>query len=326
MRNRRSLCRRALALLLAFLFLFWCSACGKGNPSRGQAGKSIVCVSFPEYDWVRSILGDNPGGWEAVLLLDKGVDLHSFQPDVQDILKVTSCDVLIHTGGPSSGWITEALKEADRWEGTEISLLAVLGDAVRTEEQTEGMEGEEEEEAEPDEHVWLSLRNAEVLVSEISGVLQQKDPSHAETYRANAQAYLEKLAALDAAYQKTSGEAAVHTILVADRFPFRYLTDDYEISYYAAFPGCSAETEASFKTVAFLSEKVQELSLPAILKIEGSDGRIAEIVSESAGNPELKILTLDSMQSVTAEKIRDGETYLGIMEKNLETLKEAMNP
>ncbi|WP_317399254.1 metal ABC transporter solute-binding protein, Zn/Mn family, partial [Anaerotruncus colihominis] len=197
-----------------------------------------------------------------------------------------------------------------------------------------GMTGEEicehlgghdhEHEAEADEHVWLSLKNAEVLVNAISKSLQEIDPDNKDTYAANSDAYVKKLSALDADYQAAVDGATYKTVLFGDRFPFRYLVDDYGLNYYAAFVGCSAETEASFETVSFLAKKVDELKLPCVLTIEGAQHKIAETIVQNTAEKKQKVLTLDSMQSTTSKDVANGTTYLSVMEKNLSVLKEAL--
>ena len=321
--------KKFTALLLTFvLFLSLCPVSGLAE----EAGKiRVVTTIFPIYDWVREIAGDT-GNTEITLLLDSGVDLHSFQPSAQDILKVATCDLFIYVGGESDEWAEDALAEAVNPDMVVISLVEALGENAKAEEIVEGMqaeeeeeEGEEGEEEEIDEHVWLSLRNAQVFTSAIADVLAQKDSANADSYRANAEAYGAKLAALDAAYAEAVDSAAHKTLLFGDRFPFRYLTDDYGLAYYAAFAGCSAETEASFETVIFLAKKTDELQLPAVLTIEGKDHRIAETIIGSTADKNRKLLTLNSMQGTTANDIEQGATYLKIMEDNLAVLKEALN-
>ena len=323
--------KKFTALLLTFvLFLSLCPVSGLAE----EAGKiRVVTTIFPIYDWVREIAGDT-GNTEITLLLDSGVDLHSFQPSAQDILKVATCDLFIYVGGESDEWAEDALAEAVNPDMVVISLVEALGENAKAEEIVEGMqaeeeeeEGEEGEEEEPeiDEHVWLSLRNAQVFTSAIADALAQKDSANADSYRANAEAYGAKLAALDAAYAGAVDSAAHKTLLFGDRFPFRYLTDDYGLTYYAAFAGCSAETEASFATVIFLAKKTDELQLPAVLTIEGKDHRIAETIIGSTADKNRKLLTLNSMQGTTANDIEQGATYLKIMEDNLAVLKEALN-
>ena len=290
-------------------------------------GLSIVTTIFPEYDWVREILGDNPSNAEITLLLDSGVDLHNYQPTTEDILKIANCDLFIYVGGESDEWVEDALKEATNQNMVVINLLDSLGDKVKEEEIVEGMEADEHEEEEGpeyDEHVWLSLNNANVLVDVIRDAIISIDSANSPVYTDNAKAYTDKLSALNEEYVKVTDEASVKTVLFGDRFPFRYLVDDYGLSYYAAFAGCSAETEASFETVVFLANKVDELSLPSIMTIDGSDKKIAETIKENTSSKDQEILTIDSMQSTTAEDISKGATYLSIMEGNLEVLKQAL--
>ncbi len=310
------------------------TACGTTGVQNGTgAGKiSVVTTIFPEYDWVMNILGDDPAGAEVTMLLDNGVDLHSYQPTADDILKISTCDLFIYVGGESDEWVEDALKEATNKDMVVINLLEVLGDKVKEEEVVEGMQEEEEseehEEAEEgpeyDEHVWLSLRNTAVLTDSISKALQKIDEKNAAVYQQNADAYIAKLNDLDKKYEDAVSSASVKTLLFGDRFPFRYLTDDYGLSYYAAFVGCSAETEASFETITFLAGKVDELGLHAVMTIEGADHRIAETIVQNTNTKDQQILTMDSMQSVTSKDVESGTTYLSVMENDLEVLKEAL--
>ena len=330
--------KKMTALLLALLMLVGVLAgCGKQNDNNKTDKLSIVTTIFPEYDWVKEILGDKADNAEITMLLDNGVDLHSYQPTADDIVKISDCDMFIYVGGESDGWVDDALKNATNKDMKVINLLEVLGDSVKEEETVEGMQEEEhdhehedadehedEEEVEYDEHVWLSLKNAETLVAAISNTLQELDPDNKDTYAANTNAYIEKLASLDSKYQEAVDGATYKTVLFGDRFPFRYLVDDYGLSYYAAFAGCSAESEASFETVSFLAKKVDELKLPCVLTIEGAQHKIAETVVKNTTEKDQKILTMDSMQSTTSEDVANGTTYLSVMENNLSVLKEAL--
>ena len=296
----------------------------------GNKPLKIVTTIFPEYDWVREILGDKADHAEVTMLLDNGVDLHSYQPTADDIIKISDCDLFLYVGGESDGWVEDALKEATNQNMKVINLLDVLGEQVKEEEVVEGMEAEEEEsenedEPEYDEHVWLSLKNAETLCNAITDALEEIDPANKDAYATNAASYLEKLAALDGEYQTVADNAARKTVLFGDRFPFRYLVDDYGLSYYAAFAGCSAETEASFETISFLAGKVNELGLPCVLTIEGAQHKIAETIVQNTVKKNQSILTLDSMQSTTSTDVANGTTYLSVMESNLDVLKQALN-
>ncbi len=323
-----------MVIIIAALVTFAClSGCGKAQEKVASGGPKIVTTIFPEYDWVMNILGDNPAGAEVTMLLDNGVDLHSYQPTADDMLKIATCDMFIYVGGESDEWVEDALAEAVNKDMKVIDLLEVLGDSVKEEEIVEGMEGEEEEEEgeegeeeiEYDEHVWLSLKAAATVVGYIDAELEQIDTANASVYASNAATYIEKLNALDKEYESVVSAAPVKTVLFGDRFPFRYMVDDYGLAYYAAFVGCSAETEASFETVTFLAGKVDELGLKSVLTIEGKDHRIAETIVQNTQSKDQKILTLDSLQSTTSKDVESGTTYIGAMENNLAVLKEALN-
>lgn len=326
--------KKAVSVLLSALLLAGLlSACASAPTPAAQENDTlqIVTTIFPVYDWVNSVLGENPADAELTMLLDTGVDLHSYQPTADDILKISTCDLFIYVGGESDAWVADALKTALNPDMVALNLLDLLGDSVREEEIVEGMQAEEEEDDEDaeegpeyDEHVWLSLKNAARIVTAIRDTLSLIDAENAETYAANAAAYLEQLNALDAAYAETVASASGDTLLFGDRFPFRYLTEDYGLNYYAAFVGCSAETEASFETVLFLAQKVDELSLPAVLTIEGTDHRVAETIVQNTAEKNQPIFTLDSMQSITAADVANGASYLTIMESNLAVLRDAL--
>ena len=326
--------RKILSILVAAIMTAGCfTACSKGEtkPDTEDNNISIVTTIFPEYDWVMNVLGDNPAGAGVTMLLDNGVDLHSYQPTADDIMKIATCDLFIYVGGESDEWVEDALAEAVNPDMVVINLLDELGSAVYEEEVIEGMEAEEEEEegeeeAEYDEHVWLSLRNAEVLTARIAEILEQIDPDNASVYESNAEAYISSLNNLDSRYLETVNTSSLNTLLFADRFPFRYLTEDYGLDYYAAFVGCSAETEASFETITFLANKADELGLTSVMTIEGADHSIAETVIENTSSGTLSILTMDSMQSTTSADVANGVSYLSIMEDNLTVLNTALNP
>jgi len=327
--------KKALAfiIVLALLagLLAGCGASTAPTPDGG-ARLRIVATIFPAYDWVRQIVG-NTQDVELTMLLDDGVDLHSYQPTVDDIVKISECDMFLYVGGESDKWVRDALREATNKSMVVINLLELLGDQVSREELVEGMEaeeededeGEDEDEIEYDEHVWLSLRRAETVCAAIAQALGELDAENAPVYAANAGEYIEKLRSLDAEYAAAAEAAAFDTVLFGDRFPFRYLADDYGLRYYAAFAGCSAETEASFQTVVFLSAKVDELGLPAILQLESSDGSIARTIRDNTAGKNQQILVMDSMQSATGADIEQGATYLSVMENNLAVLMQALN-
>ena len=290
----------------------------------------VVATSFPHYDWTREVLGERLAETDLVLLQQSGVDLHSYSPSAADLRQIAACDLFVFVGGESDEWTERALAQKGNPRRRILNLVKTLGSAAKEEKIVEGMEHEhhhhddDEDEHEIDEHVWLSLRHAATLVKAIADELAALDPANAGTYRANAAAYCERLGALDHTYAETVANGKRKTILVADRFPFRYLADDYGLTYFAAFSGCSAESEASFKTVAFLAKKVDELQLPVILVIEGTRHKIAETVKRTTKAKGQRILTLDSLQSTGGEAAKTTH-YLDVMTRNLEALKAALN-
>lgn len=325
--RNRSMCF-FLSVLLVAGCLFGCGKATDGN--KAKEGLKIVATIFPEYDWVKNILGERAEECELTLLLDNGIDLHNYQPTSEDILKISTCDLFLYVGGESDHWVKDTLAEATNQDMVVINLLEQLGESAKEEEIIEGMEAEEEgaeeeeEGPEYDEHVWLSLKNTSVLCDSIEKALETVDPDHADLYQANTKSYQEQLAALDEKYQDAADHAGTKTLLFGDRFPFRYLVDDYGLDYYAAFVGCSAETEASFETIIFLSQKLDELKLNSIMTIDGSDQKLAETIRDNTSTKDQKILSINSMQSATLEDAENGTTYLSIMEQNLDVLKEAL--
>lgn len=502
--------KKYISILLAAVMAVGCLAgCGQKN-SNEQADNTddgklkVVTTIFPEYDWVKEIAGDEISNIDLTMLLDNGVDLHSYQPTSEDILKISDCDLFVYVGGESDSWVDDDLKNATNKDMQVINLLDVLKDSIKTEESMPGMQAEEghnhgyahfedsdvqdrtlsdwdgdwqsvypylqdgvldevmekkaesgektaeeykeyyengyktdvsqitidaenntmcfvkngvaskatyeykgyqiydyesgsrgvryffeatsgdadapkyvqfsdhgiapgkaehfhiyagndgfdalskemenwptyypadmsgkeiaedmleHEEKEYDEHVWLSLKNAQTLCKAIAEALETADPEHKDVYAANVDSYLEKLSSLDGQYQDAVANASQKTLLFGDRFPFRYMVDDYGLKYYAAFAGCSAESEASFETISFLAKKVDELGLKNIMTIENSDQKIAKTIHDNTKDKNQEILSLDSMQSTTSEDVKNGTTYLSVMESNLDVLKKAM--
>lgn len=327
--------KKYIAVFAALLLL---SALLPAPEAAAEQELSIVTTIFPEYDWVMEILGENAPNVQVTMLLDNGVDLHSYQPNVKDMVTLSTCDLFIYVGGESDSWVDDALAGATNKDMIVMNLLEVLGENAKEELLVEGMEHSHEEEeyheeahdeedhehqAELDEHVWLSLRNASLFCQAIRDALITLDPENEELYRANTEGYLAELSRLDEAFAAAVAEGSRDTLLFGDRFPFRYLTDDYGLQYYAAFSGCSAETEASFETVIFLANKLDELGLHTVMTLEGSDGKLAQTIISTA-KTDADILCLDSMQSTTKKDVQEGAKYLAIMEKNLDVLAQAL--
>ena len=300
------------------------SLSAESTAQTDEKSLSVVCSIFPQYDFCREIMGKDAN---IELLLKSKVDMHNYKPSAEDILKIKNCDLFIDIGGESDEWAKDVVASADNSKLSVLSLIDLV--EAKEEETLEGMEEEdheheedEEHESEKDEHVWTSLKNAQIIVRAISERLCALDAQNSAEYKKNADSYIEKLAALEKQYAETVSTAKRNTLVFADRFPFRYLADDYSLECFAAFSGCSAETQASFETVAFLAEKVKEKNLPFVLVIDGSDGSVAQTVASQSG---AKIMTLDSCQSVSEEEINEGKSYLSIMQENLEVLKEVLN-
>ena len=315
--------KKAIVIIMALLLLVTeLVSCGARGGDDGRL--NIVCTIFPEYDWVKNIT-EGADGVDVTLLIDNGVDLHNFQPSVRDMAIISTCDVFVYAGGESFKWVDDALARAANKEMTVISLLDLAGDRALDEDVAEGMQADDEEEEECyDEHVWLSLKNAAYICPVIAEKLCEKDAANAAKYRENCASYVDKINALDVRYESAVSSAGSDYILVADRFPFLYTVRDYGIEYSAAFSGCSAETEASFETVAFLADKVREKALKYVIVTESSDKRIAETVISESKVSGCGILVMNSIQAVTRAEINSGATYLSLMTSNLETLKSAL--
>ena len=354
--------RLCAVTLTASMIATGLTACGKKSVKNDKL--TIVATIFPEYDWVMNILGDKAKDADVTLLLDNGVDLHSYSPSADDILKIKSADVFIYVGGESDEWVDDVLKDKLNKDMKVINLVEALGESAKEEEIVEGMQGEDEhdhdhgdaddhedadehdhedadehdhedadhhdhdedeEEVEYDEHTWLSTKNAIMYCEKIEEAIASADSANKDAYKKNLDAYKADLEKIYNEYEPKIKSANTNTIVCADRFPFRYLVDEFDLEYYAAFVGCSAESEASFETVDFLSKKIDELNLKSVFVIENSDEKIAKTVIDNTKNKDAEILVLDSMQSVTKKDIENGKSYKGIMEENYKVLEKALN-
>lgn len=317
--------KRILAILTTLSLMLGMASCASVSKSDKI---QIVTTIFPIYDWVRNIVGDNSQDIELTLLMNSGTDLHSFQPTAQDIVKISNCDMFIYVGGESDEWVDDCLKDAVNKEMVTVNLMEGINDRLVEEDEfeleEENAENGEDKEIELDEHIWLSLRNASACCDLIEQGIAKIDSSNKATYETNLNTYKSKLDELDQQYTEAVNNAEKDTVLFADRFPFRYMVEDYGLNYFAAFSGCSAESEASFETVIFLAGKIDELGLTAVFKIESSDDSIPESVIDVTATKDQSIIMLDSMQSVTSADIDAGVTYVNIMENNLEALKAGL--
>lgn len=328
----KSFVRRAIiASMVMILVIVNMTGCAKLSDMPGADGKlSIVCTTFPQYDWVRNIIKGKEDVFDVTLIMDNGADLHNYQPTTEDMIVIGASDIFVYVGGESDFWIDDALREASNKDMKIVNLMDILGDNLYEEEIIEGMtvdeheHGDDEDEAEYDEHIWLSLRNAEILVNELTDVIASMDEENASVYEENAKIYIEELDKLDNEYKAVVSEAKRNTLLFGDRFSFRYMVSDYGLDYYAAFNGCSAETEASFETITYLAGKLDELGIPVVLVLENSDTSVAKAIIDNTKDKNQEILVLNSLQSVTTKDIEAGVTYLSVMSDNLQILKEAL--
>jgi zinc transport system substrate-binding protein len=319
---REVILKRTIFILVMFAAAFFITGCGQNNNTAEQNsdGKiSVITTNFPSYDFVRQIAGDRVN---LDMLLPPGAESHSFEPSPKDIIAIQNSDIFIYVGGESDSWIDRILDSMDT-ENMKILSMMDCVDVVE-EEIVEGMEedpDEEEEEDAYDEHVWTSPQNAILIVGSITELLCDADNANADFYRQNAAAYIESLRELDSAFKDVVAGAKRKTIIFADRFPFRYFADAYGLSYFAAFPGCSTETEPSAATVAFLINKVREEQIPVVFHIELSNERMADTISGETG---AKKLLLHSCHNVTKRDFDAGLGYLELMRRNAENLREAL--
>lgn len=314
----------ALALAVA---LSGCALPGGSAEKSSSEKLSIVCTNFPAYDFARQIAGDKA---DVTMLLKPGAESHTYEPSPEDIKKIQDCDMFVYVGGDSDEWVEDVLDSMDKSKITVFRLM----DQVKTVEEVtvEGMEpedeeepaesGEDEDEPEMDEHVWTSPKNAAAIVKNMARAMEKLDGKNKATYEKNAGAYVKKLEKLDEEFREVVKNGRRKEIIVADRFPFRYFCEEYGLKYYAAFPGCSTDTQPSAKTVAFLTDKVKEDKIPVVFHIELSNEEMSKSIAEATG---AKSRLLNAVHNVSDEDFRNGATYVSLMEHNVEALKEALN-
>ncbi|MDR1239153.1 MAG: metal ABC transporter substrate-binding protein [Treponema sp.] len=311
---------KRIVLFVCVVVSLIAAACGgRGNVEKDDGKTKVVTTIFPPYDFVREIAGDQVN---LTMLLPPGAESHSFEPTPQDIIRVQNCDVFIYVGGESDAWVDQILESMD----TSRMEIITLMDCVEVVEElvVEGMQEEEEEETEGpeyDEHVWTSPKNAQRIVKKIAGVLAQRDGPNAAEYEKNAAAYVEKLSELDASFRSVVNGAKRKTIVFGDRFPFRYFADAYGLSYFAAFPGCSTETECSAATIAFLVNKVRAEKIPVIFHIELSNEKIADTICEETGAQKM---LFHAVHNISKRDFERGANYYGLMSQNLQNLETAL--
>lgn len=332
--------RRPLLLIFILIFVpafvLSLSGCSR-TPSPDKNGQTILVCGFAQYDWVNNILGENPSGIAVERLNESSADMHSYQPTVADMVKIADCSLLIYTGGESEFWIDEAILSSGKTDSSCLSLMEIFegpeklcenySDALSEHEHEHEADSEDEHEHETDEHLWLSLKMAPVFIEKITESICALDETNTLYYRKNSEDYIKKITNLDSSYESVADAARKtgrNLIIVADRFPFAYLTEDYHIEHIAAFPGCSAETEASFATILSLSDAVDRYLPGAVLILKKSSPDLAHTVINNSDVKDLPVLFLDDMQSVTPKDIEEGCSYISVSEDNLAAIRAAL--
>ena len=305
--------KKVICVFLAVLMLL--SLIGCSGEKKNDKYK-IICSVFPIYDWVKSCTSGIEN-LEVSFIVDSGTDTHSYNATTGDIAAISDADMLIYVGGESDEWIAKVLANLKDKGPKDIKLL----DSVCA---LDHDHGDDHEHTAYDEHIWLSLKNASSLVQTIADAISAELPEASEIISKNSKEYISKITELDKRLEAKIASAPIKTLLFADRFPFGYLTEDYSLEYHAAFSGCSADSEASFETIAGLAKKLDELALPYVLVLESSDKRLAETVIASTVSKSASILVIDSMQSITEKDVSGGATYLSIMESNAKVIAKAL--
>lgn len=302
--------KRLIAALLC-LCLMLCGCNAQPEKPHDETKLQIVCTSFPAYDFAREIAGDRA---ELTLLIKPGSEVHSYEPTPKDMIRIQESDLFICNGGESEQWAKTLITP-------ELNTIYMMGCVDTVEESADGIYNAEDGEPELDEHVWTSPLNAIKISEEICNALCKLDADNAEAYKTNFTAYKAQLMALDREFRQVIKNSGKHTLVFADRFPMRYFALEYGLDCYAAFPGCSSETEPSAKTVAYLIDRVREDKIPAVLYMEFSNQKMADVICEDTG---CKKLPFYSAHSVSAEQFEQGVSYLDLMRINLNSLKEAL--
>ena len=312
-----------LVFVVAVFSIVSLTGCNKNKDNENKL--TIVTTNFPSYDFARAVVKDNKDV-ELKMLLKPGAESHDFEPTPQDIIDIKNSDLFIYTGGESDEWISDILDDIDTDKTKVIKMMDLVD--VKEEEIVEGMEDEEEEEhhdeeeVEYDEHVWTSPVNAIKIVNALRDEVVSIDNDNKKVYEDSAKEYTDKLEKIDNEFKDIVKNAKRKEIIFGDRFPLRYFVDEYNLKYYAAFPGCSAQTEASAKTISYLVDKVKEDKIPVVFHIELSNGKIAEAISKETG---AKVLEFNTAHNISQKDFDAGVTYVDIMEENTKVLKEALN-
>lgn len=311
--------RKLFAFILAMaLILVTFSGCAQSN-AYDNGKINIVSTIFPQYDFAREITGDKAN---LKMLIPPAGEAHTYEPTPQDIISIENSDVFLYIGGESDEWVDNILDSVDKSKTRVVKLIDYVD--TKEEEDVEGMQSHENEEEEPetDEHIWTSPKNAINMVNAISNAVCSADEKNAKEYKSNTESYIKELEQIDSEFENIVDNARRKEFIFGDRFPLLYFAKEYGIKYYAAFPGCSSETEPSASTLAFLCDKMREDNIPYVLKIELSSSAVANTIASEV-NAEVK--TFYSCHNLTKEQFDNRESYLSMMKENIKTLKTVLN-
>lgn len=303
-------------LLICLLIVLIATGCGR---EKSKAKYTIIATSFPGYDFARAITKDVKDV-EVKMLLKPGSESHDYEPTPQDIIDIENCDMFIYVGGESDSWIDGILNDIDTSKVKIIKLMDLVD--VIEEEHVEGMEDDEDEEIEYDEHVWTNPRNAIEIIEKLRDEIIVIDYENAANYIVNSDNYIKAIQDIDIKIREVIKKSKRKELIFGDRFPILYFVKEYELDYYAAFKGCSEQSEASAKTISFLIDKVKKDDIPVVFHIELSNGNIANAIASETG---AKVLEFHTAHNISQKDFDNGLTYVDIMKKNIEMLKEALN-
>ena len=300
-------------LFLVFAFAFFIIKRAKDNYSS----KKIISSSFVGYDFVRAISGNDS---DVSMLLKPGAEAHSFEPTPEDIIDIKNADLFIYTGGESEIWIKKLLENNEIPKEKTLRLMDFI--ELKKEETPKGSEeSENDDNDEYDEHIWTSLTNAKIILTEIKNKLISLYPEKEQLFEENYKNYFERLEKIDKEIKKVVSKSDKNELIFGDRFPFRYFVDEYDLKYYAAFPGCSEQTEASSNTISLLVKEAKEKDIHVVLKIELTSDKLAKTIADELN---AKVLELNSAHNISQTDFENGKTFADIFEENVEVLREAL--
>lgn len=312
--------RKLLAVITAAATVFSLCACSsESGYSNSDSGKlKIISTVFPPYDLARQIAGDNA---EISILLPPGSEIHNYEPSAKDMIAIRNCDIFLYIGGENEQWVEKLINSNDTENVTAVKLIDYVP-TLSEDEDEHDHDHDHEHEHETDEHIWTSPKNAQLMLSAVYDAICKVDPSNKQTYTKNKDAYAKQLSDLDNAYRSAVDNAKNKTIVLADKFPFRYLAHEYGLEFSSAFAACSDESEPGVSTMIKLTKTIKENNIPAVYYLEFSSTKIADTLCDETGATKLM---LHSCHNVSKQDIENNVSYVDLMKQNLENLKLTLN-